>query len=370
MVAKGLEGVVVAQTNISRIDGQLGRLVFRGYDIRDLAGKVTFEEVAYLFWYGDLPTRAQLDDLRTLMAGLRRLPEEVVAVLRELPRDTDPMDALRTGVSALGAGLPLRPPDHTQVIQLTAQIPLVVATFERWRRGAEPLEPLEQLDTACNYLYLLSGKVPTPAQAHALNTYLVMLADHGMNASTFAARVVASTRSDLYSSITAAIGALKGPLHGGAPSRVLDMIQAIGRPGNAEPWMRGVFQRGDRLMGFGHRVYKTTDPRAELLRDLAQQAAEPEFRALARQVEETGLRLLHENKPNQRLYTNVEFYSAVVMHAVGLPKDLFTTTFAISRTAGWTAHVLEQIADNRLIRPDADYIGPELHPVKPIEERT
>ncbi len=370
MTAKGLEGVVVAQTNISRIDGQNGRLVFRGYDITDLAGKVTYEEVAFLFWHGKLPTRAERDDLQRLMAGFRRLPPEVVAVLREMPRNTDPMDALRTGVSALGAGTPLEPPDRTQVIQLTAQIPLIVATFQRWRTGAEPLEPLEQLDTASNYLYLLSGQVPTPQRAHALNTYLVTLADHGMNASTFAARVVASTWSDLYSSMTAAIGALKGPLHGGAPSRVLDMIQAIGTPENAEPWMRTALARGERLMGFGHRVYKTTDPRAELLRDLGQQIAEPELAALARQVEETGRRLLHETKPERRLYTNVEFYSSVVMHAVGLPKDLFTATFAISRTAGWTAHILEQVADNRLIRPTADYIGPEPHPVKPIEART
>ncbi len=370
MAAKGLEGVVVAQTNISRIDGQNGQLVFRGYDITDLAGKVTFEEVAYLFWYGKLPTRAELDDLQRLMAGFRRLPPEVVAVLREMPRDTDPMDALRTGVSALGAGTPLEPPDRTQVIQLAAQIPLIVAMFQRWRTGAEPLESLQHLDTASNYLYLLSGQVPTPAQAHALNTYLVTLADHGMNASTFAARVVASTWSDLYSSMTAAIGALKGPLHGGAPSRVLDMIQAIGTPENVESWMRAALARGDRLMGFGHRVYKTADPRAELLRDLGQRVAEPGFAALARQVEETGLRLLHENKPDRRLYTNVEFYSSVVMHAVGLPKDLFTATFAISRTAGWTAHILEQVADNRLIRPNADYVGPEPHPVQPIQERT
>lgn len=370
MAAKGLEGVVVAQTNISRIDGQLGRLVYRGYDVRELAGNVTFEEVAYLFWYGKLPTRAELNDLLKLMAGFRRLPAEVAAVLRELPRETDPMDALRTGVSALGAGLLLKPPDLTQVIQLTAQMPLLVTTFDRWRRGADVLAPLEHLDTASHYLYMLTGKEPTPVQAHALNAYLVILADHGMNASTFAARVVASTWSDLHSSITAAVGALKGPLHGGAPSRVLDMIQAIGTRDNAEPWMRGALKRGDRLMGFGHRVYKTTDPRAELLRDLAQPVGEPEFAALAQHVEETGLRLLHEGKPDRRLYTNVEFYSSVLMYAVGLPKDLFTTTFAISRTAGWTAHVLEQVADNRLIRPNADYIGPEPQPVPPIEERT
>ncbi len=370
MAAKGLEGVVVAQTKISRIDGQLGRLIYHGYDIRDLAAKVTFEEVAYLFWYGKLPTRAELDDLLNLMAGLRPLPAEVVAMLRELPRESDPMDALRTGVSALGAGLLLKPPDRTQVIQLTAQMPLLVATFDRWRRDADPLVPLEHLDTASNYLYMLTGKEPTPVQAHALNAYLVILADHGMNASTFAARVVASTWSDLYSSIAAAVGALKGPLHGGAPSRVLDMIQAIGTRENAEPWMRAALQRGERLMGFGHRVYKTTDPRAELLRDLAQQVAGPEFAALARHVEETGLRLLHEDKPDHRLFTNVEFYSSVLLHAVGIPKDLFTTTFAISRTAGWTAHVLEQVADNRLIRPNADYIGPEPRPVPPIEERT
>lgn len=364
MIAKGLEDVVVAETALSRVDGETGRLIYRGYDIRDLARAVTFEEVAYLFWYGDLPTRAQLNDLRKLMTGLATLPSQAEQVLRDLPKTTDPMDALRTGVSALGAGHPLEPPDHTQAIALTAVAPVLVAAFARLRHGMEPLTPLSTLDTAANYLYMPAGTEPTPAQTRALNAYLVLLADHGMNASTFAARVVASTRSDLYSSITAAVGALKGPLHGGAPSRVLDMIQQIGTQENAEPWMRGALGRGDRLMGFGHRMYKTTDPRAEILRELAREVAPPELFALAQQVEATGLRLLQEEKPGRRLYTNVEFYSAVVLDAIGLPKELFTATFAVGRMAGWTAHVLEQAADNRLMRPATRYVGPGPRPVE------
>jgi citrate synthase len=370
MIATGLEDVVVAQTTLSRVDGERGILIYRGYDIRDLARAVSFEEVAHLFWYGALPTRTQLDALKKELVSQRARPDAALKVLRALPPSTAPMDALRTGVSALGAGLPFTQPDLAQAVTLTAQVPLLLAAFGRMRRGLEPLTPRSDLDHAASYLYQLSGKAPTPAQANALNTYLILLADHGLNASTFTARVVASTWSDLHSCITAAIGALKGPLHGGAPSRVLDMIEAIGAPKNAEPWMRAALGRKDRLMGFGHRVYKTTDPRCEILRDLAREVCEPEFFALAQHVEETGLRLLREQKPDERLYTNVEFYSAAVLHAVGLPRDLFTATFAVARMAGWTAHVLEQVANNRIIRPDAEYVGPEPQPVLPLERRS
>ncbi len=367
--AKGLEGVVVGQTALSRVDGEIGRLVYRGYDIRDLARQTTFEEVAHLFWRGELPTRAQLADLKKQLASSRTLPDTAIQIARELPKSSEPMDALRTLVSALGTGQVLQQPDLPQAIALTAQVPMLLAAFHRLRQGQEPLSPRADLDHATNYLFMLSGKEPTALQTRALNIYLVLLADHGLNASTFVARIVTSTWSDLYSCIAAALGALKGPLHGGAPSRALDMIEAIGKKENAEKWMRDALARHERLMGFGHRAYKTTDPRAEILRDLAREVCDPEFFSLAQHIEETALRLLHENKPKERLYTNVEFYSAAVLHAVGLPKDLFTPAFAMSRMVGYTAHILEQIGDNRLIRPDAEYIGPEPHPVTPLGER-
>lgn len=369
MTTKGLEGVVVGQTTLSRVDGHIGRLVYRGYDIRDLARQTTFEEVAHLFWRGELPTRAQLADLKKQLASSRALPDTVIQIARELPKSTEPMDALRTLVSALGTGPALEQPDLLQAIRLTAQVPVLLAAFHRLRQGLEPLAPRSDLDHAASYLYLLSGRAPTPVQAMALNAYLVLLADHGMNASTFVARIVASTWSDLYSCIAAALGALKGPLHGGAPSRALDMIEAIGKKENAEQWMGAALARHERLMGFGHRAYKTTDPRAEILRDLAREVCDPEFFARAQHIEETALRLLHENKPKERLYTNVEFYSAAVLHAVGLPKDLFTPMFAVSRMVGYTAHILEQVSDNRLIRPDVEYVGPEPHPVIPLNNR-
>lgn len=368
-VAKGLEGLVVEQTTISHVDGEKGRLIYRGYEIGDLARHATFEEVAHLFWKGELPTRAQNDDLKMTLAHARMIPSSVMQMLRLLPKTTEPMDVLRTLVSALGAGQILKQPDLSGAMMLTAQVPVLLAGFDRFRRGLEFVPPRGDLDHEANYLYMLSGKEPTPAQTRALNTYLVVLADHSLNASTFAARVIASTNSDLYSAITGAIGALKGPLHGGAPSRVLDMFDAIGKPENAEPWMRAALARKERLMGFGHRAYKTTDPRAEILRELARSECDPQLFALAQHVEETGLRLLHQVKPNERIFMNVEFYSAVVMHSVGLPRDMFTPTFAASRMAGWTAHILEQVADNRLIRPDAEYIGPALRPAKPIDER-
>ncbi len=367
--AKGLEGVTVARTVMSRVDGEKGRLIYRGYEIGALAGHVSFEEVAHLFWKGELPTRAQLDDLKMTMAHARMVPNHVLQIARLLPKETDPMDALRTLVSALGAGHPLKQPDLSSAMMLTAQVPVLLAAFDRHRHGLDFLQPRGDLDHAANYLYMLSGKEPTSVQAKSLGTYLVMLADHSLNASTFAARVIASTWSDLYSCITGAIGALKGPLHGGAPSRVLDMFEAIGKKENAEKWMRDSLARKERLMGFGHRAYKTTDPRAEILRDLAREVCEAEFFALAQHIEETGLRLLHESKPKERIYTNVEFYSSTILHAVGLPKDLYTPTFAVSRMVGWTAHILEQVVDNRLIRPDAEYVGPEPHPAMPLDKR-
>jgi citrate synthase len=358
MVTKGLQNIVIGTTNLSLVEGEKGQLVFRGYEIQDLALHATFEEVAYLLWYGKQPSDAETRTLRDNMAQHRALPAEALNVLRALSPDTEPMDALRTGVSAIGAATRGTNIDLEHALALTAQVATVIATFHRLRQNLEIVPPRVDLDHGSNYLYMFSGQAPTAAQRKMINAYLVLLADHGMNASTFTARVITSTGSDLYSAITGAVGALKGPLHGGAPSKVLDMLDAIGTPENAEMWIRSALARKERLMGFGHRVYKTTDPRAEILREIARAYSDPAIFRLAQTVEDKGLEILHEAKPDQRLYTNVEFYSAAVMHAVGLPRDLFTATFAASRTAGWTAHVLEQAADNRLIRPDVEYIGP------------
>ena len=358
MAAKGLQNIVVGETKHSLVEGEKGQLVFHGYEIQDLAQNATFEEVAYLLWHGQKPSAEQARALRDEMAQHRSLPSNVIHILRALPTSAEPMDALRTGVSALGATNPGTNIDLPHALALTAQVATIIAGFHRLRQGLELIPPRAHLDHGSNYLYMITGNEPTAAQRTMINVYLVLLADHGMNASTFTARVITSTGSDLYSAVTGAIGALKGPLHGGAPSKVLDMLDAVGTPENAETWIRGALARKERLMGFGHRVYKTTDPRAEILRETARAYSEPELFRLAQTVEDRALEILHETKPEQRLYTNVEFYSAAVMHAVGLPRDLFTATFAASRTAGWTAHILEQAADNRLIRPDVEYTGP------------
>ncbi len=364
----GLEGIVAATTALSKVEGTAGRLIYRGYNIHDLARTTSFEEVAHLLWFGHLPNAGELTQLKQKLAAERLLPGEVTAVLRNLPRTAEPMDALRTAASAWGTIAIKGKPTIEQAISLTARFPLFLATFHRMRLGLEILQPRAELGHAANYLYLLTGKLPEEQHVQALDAYLVLLADHGMNASTFTARVVASTEADIVSAVVAAIGALKGPLHGGAPSEVLEMLQAIGTTDNAEPWLRGAMSGGKRLMGFGHRVYKAEDPRADELRDLARLANPQEF-VLARRVEELALELLEEQKPGRRLYTNVEFYSAVLLAAVGLPGDLFTPTFAASRVAGWTAHILEQVSNNRLIRPESDYTGPLAERFVPLNER-
>lgn len=365
----GLEGVTAASTAISYVDGQAGRLMYRGYDIHDLAHATSFEEVACLLWSGSLPTRTQLHELRNRLITERRLPPGVLAILRDLPPTTAPMDMLRTVVSAWGIHSGIQgTPVVDQAIALTACFPLILTTFHRLRQGLQPMEPRADLGHTANYLYLLTGQQPEPAHVRSLDAYLIMLADHNMNASTFTARVVASTTSDLASAVVAAICALKGPLHGGAADKSQEMLASIGTAQNAEPWIRATLGRGERLMGFGHRAYKTTDPRAEELREMARQADPARF-AYARRVEELALALLEETKPGRRLYTNVDFYSAVVLNAAGIPVDLFTPTFAVARVVGWTAHILEQTANNRLIRPLAAYTGPTSVPFVPLEQR-
>jgi len=367
--AKGLEGVVVASTQISHVFGEEGRLVYRGYEIAQLAGKASYEEVCYLLWKGVMPTQRELDELNSAMRAQRALPDNA-DTLRLLPKHTDPMDALRTGASAVAAMLPISgKPTYEQAIAMTARFPTIVAAFHRIRNGQEPLAPRADLGHAANYLYMLTGETPPENHVKSLDTYLVLLADHGMNASTFTARVIASTESDLGSCVVGGVGALKGPLHGGAPALVMDMLDEIGTVENIQPWVNGALDGHHKLMGFGHRVYKTTDPRAEILRDMARQSSTPEFFALARGTEQYAISELQRRKPDQRLYTNVEFYSAAVLNSVGLPRDLYPATFGVSRVAGWSAHVLEQLIGNRLIRPQSEYIGPQGLLFTPIAQR-
>jgi citrate synthase len=366
----GLEGIVAATTAISKVDGTAGRLIYRGYNIHDLARTCTFEEVAHLLWFEHLPDQQELSDLHAKFVEQRSVPEYIYQVIRGLPADANPMDALRTATSAWGAlsnDIDDKP-TIDQAIAITARMPIFMAAFHRHRQGKEILESRPELGHAANYLYLLTGELPKDEHVRGLNSYLVLLADHGMNASTFTARIVASTESDIVSSLVAALGALKGPLHGGAPSKVQDMLREIGSVANAESWLRYAITHGGRLMGFGHRVYKTADPRAEELREMAR-IADPNGFVLARHVEERAIAILEELKPGRRLYTNVEYYSAALMASVGLSGDLFTPTFAISRSAGWTAHILEQVNNNRLIRPEAEYTGPEGLQFVPLADR-
>jgi citrate synthase len=368
----GLEGVVAASTELSHVFGEEGRLVYRGYDIHELAGKASFEEVAHLLWLGHLPNRAELTELERKFGENRILPEAVIEGLRQVPDYANPMDALRTGVSLLGAVDEERfngEPTLDEAIALAARFPAILATFSRLREGKEPVQGRADLNTAQNYLYQITGEVPEEKHWKSLETYLVLLADHGLNASTFTARVIASTDSDMASALTGAIGALKGPAHGGAPAKVLDMLDEIGTADNVEAWLTNALDSGQRLMGFGHRVYKAEDPRAEILRGMAETASTPEFFELSKKTEDMALAMLEERKPGRKLYTNVEFYSAAVLSAVGLPGDMFPPTFAVSRSVGWSAHVLEQVSNQRLIRPQSEYVGPMDLKFTPIDER-
>jgi citrate synthase len=368
----GLEGVVAASTELSHVFGEEGRLVYRGYDIHELAGKASFEEVAHLLWVGTLPNQTELADLKQKFGANRILPDAIIDGLRALPKNANPMDALRTGVSLVGAvetGLFDDEPDLNEAIALAARFPAILATFFRLRQGMEPIPGRPDLNTAQNYLYQLFGNEPEERHWKPLETYLVLLMDHGLNASTFTARVIASTDSDLSSALTGAVGALKGPAHGGAPAKVLDMLNEIGTVDNVDAWLTNALDTGQRLMGFGHRVYKAEDPRAEILRGMAETASTPEFFALSKRTEDRALAMLDERKPGRRLYTNVEFYSAAVLAAVGLPGDMFPPTFAVARAVGWSAHVLEQVAHNRLIRPQSEFVGETDKTFVPIDAR-
>ncbi|WP_426454439.1 citrate/2-methylcitrate synthase [Paenibacillus sp. S-38] len=359
MIAKGLEGVTAAETGISHIDGAKGHLVYRGQWAKDLALHHTFEEAAYLLWHGTLPTPDQLAELHEDLVQQRRLTPELRRLLDALPRSTPLMSALQCAVSSLAGDESAWPPTRWQALQLTALLPVITA-YRYHQLSGTPWDEENhgEMGHAAHYLFLLFGRPATPAQIRAMNAYMVLAMEHGLNASTFAARVVASTESDIYSAVGAAIGAMKGPLHGGAPTGVIRLLDAIGAPDQAEPVLRAMLERGERLMGFGHRVYKTRDPRAEALRDVcAGLAGGDPWLDLAVHTERTAIRLLAEYKPGRELYTNVEFYAAAVMRAAGMPASLFTPTFTAARIVGWTAHVLEQAAGNRIYRPQSLYTG-------------
>jgi citrate synthase len=377
MSNSGLEGVVVAQTRLSAINGEKGELIYGGYDIDDLARHTTFEEVAYLLWNGELPGREQLEALNAKLVAERQLDPALLDLLRSFPKDADPMAVLRTAVSALGLYDPtaddLSDEElRSKAILMTAKMPTIIAAHDRIRNGNEPVEPRTDLDTAANFLYMLNAEQPDELRARTLDAALVLHAEHGMNASTFAARVTAGTLSDIYSAIVSAIGTLKGPSHGGANMRVMEMLNDIDQSGE-EPgqWVRDALSRKQRIMGFGHRVYKAVDPRATVLRELADEIMHGKDETKWLDLSDKVRAAMSEEmeKAGKPIYPNVDFFSASVYTTLGIPMDLFTPVFAMSRITGWTAHLFEQYANNRLIRPKAEYTGPRGLKVTPIEQR-
>jgi 2-methylcitrate synthase len=369
----GLEDVVVSTSDICFIDGREGRLLYRGIDVDELAARSTFEEVAYLLWYGALPTRKEFDAFAKALASSasRKLPPKLLALLRTLPRKTTPMEVLRTGVSALSAWDPdaadnSREATLRKCVRLTAQMPTLVAAWERIRRGRAPVAPNPKLSLASNFLYMMTGKKATDLAVKTFDIALILHADHEFNASTFAARVTAATLSDLHSAITSAIGALKGPLHGGANEQVMLMVEQIKDPAKAETWIRKALADKARVMGFGHRVYRVEDPRAKHLRRLATELGQQTGKPYYVQILNTVARVVTEEK---HIYPNVDLFSGAAYAAMGIPTDQFTPIFAMSRVAGWAAHVLEQHGNNRLIRPRSEYTGPTRAPYVPIAQR-
>jgi len=380
-VAGGLEGVVAATTRLSQVRGDAGELVIAGYAVEELAPRARFEEVVHLLWEGRLPSASELEALRSALAGRRALPEATRALLRAAAAcGVAPMDALLMATATLA--LDDRPEPgaadraataRAHALRLVAALPTIVGSYERLRRGLAPVAPSPQLGHAAHFLQQLEGAAPTAGRERALETYLNTVCDHGLNASTFAARVIVSTRSDLVSAVTGALGALKGPLHGGAPGPALELILEVGDPDRAPAVITAKLARGERLMGFGHRVYRVRDPRAEVLAAAAERLADAGGDArllrLARAVETAARSALARHKPGRRLDTNVEFYTALLLHGLGLPSELFTPAFAIGRVAGWTAHALEQQAGGRLIRPESEYAGPHGLRFVPLAQR-
>jgi citrate synthase len=370
--ARGLEGVIALESELSSIDGQKGQLVYRGYNINDLASHASFEEVVYLLSNGDLPTREELDHLRAQLRAERQLPPPVVDFLRNIPDDAHPMAVLQTVVSAVGlyddeANDMDEASNRRKAVRILARIPAIIAAFDRLRKGLEPVDPLDEGSMARNFLYMLNDEEPDEAAVRTFDVCLVLHADHGLNASTFTNRVIGSTMSDMYSAIPGAIGALKGPLHGGANREVMRMLLEIDETG-ADPveYTRQKLSRGERVMGFGHRVYRTMDPRAAILRDMVKELSE---KVGDTKWYEYSMAIMETMRDEKGIDPNVDFFSASTYYQLGIDPDLFTPIFALSRTAGWTAHLLEQYADNRLIRPRAQYVGHQGRTFVPIEER-
>jgi len=368
----GLEGVVAAKSEICFIDGAAGRLIYRGYDIGDLVENTTFEEVAFLLWHNKLPNDAELSNLRKELAANMALPAHVQKMIALFPNTMQPMDALRTAASALGAtdpDLDSNDPesDLRKSIRLTAQLPTIVTAFHRVRNGQQPVAPDPSLSIAGNFLYMLNGTKPHDTLTRVMDAALVLHAEHGMNASTFAARVTAATLADTHAAVTAAIAALKGPLHGGANQEVMELLLKWGTPEIAEAQVRQMLAAGEKIPGFGHRVYKTFDPRATFLRKMSKQlgdaAKNPKWYEMSERIMPVVKQLKNKDP-------NVDFFSASAYYTMGIPLDLFTPIFAIARVTGWTAHIAEQHKNNRIIRPTDDYIGPFGLKVEPIEKRT
>ena len=378
VISRGLEGITAAATQIAEVDGQNGKLTLRGYDIGELSGKVTFEEVAYLLWNGALPTHAEYDDLRAEMSRARSLPAPVLAALADLAPHAEGMHMLRMGAAMLSIGdadvdsLDLAGAKR-RAARLQAQMPALVAHTWRLRQGQEIIPPKPEHGLAEGFLYMLEGEQPNQARIDGLNAYMVAVSEHGLNVSTFCARVAISTDSDMVSALTAAVGALKGPKHGGVPGPVLDMLNAIGTPDKTDAYIRAEMAAGRRIMGFGHRIYKVRDPRAAILSQAAEKMAtltgDYDLLNLTKSVEQTTIDVLAELKPGRDLYANVELYAALILHAVGVPSALFTPVFAVGRTAGWTAHMIEQLDGNRIIRPDSIYTGPRGLHWQPMDAR-
>ena len=369
-MVSGLEGVVAAETKLSKVDGLAGKLVIAGYPLEELAPNATFEECLYLLWNGKLPNQSELDSFTAELKSHSQIPEVVLHVLKSAAEAQVPtMDALRMASDVLSISDPAPGEESIEAnrkraLMLAATFPIIVGSYWQLKNGNTPPTPRDDLGLAAQFLYLFNGgNDPDPEFVKALDTYLCTVSDHGMNASTFTARVITSTNSDIFSAITGAIGALKGPAHGGAPGPALDMVFEIGKPENAEPVIRKMLENGERLMGFGHRVYKVRDPRADVLSAAADRlfdkAGDKSLFDLAKHSEKVALELLEEFKPGRKLQTNVEYFTAMVLHGIGLPTELFSPCFAIGRVGGWTAHVLEQQEGNRLIRPQSEYVGSE-----------
>jgi citrate synthase len=358
----GLEGVVAAQTNKSMVDGLAGKLVIGGFPLERIALNASFEEMVFLLWNDHLPNQKELSSFQKSLAELRELPKATMSLLEEISNsDLDMMDALRIGAGTLGTESPENDTDSWNARRLVAAFPTLVSAAWRFSQGEKPIAPDPKLGHAANYLYMIEGKIPSESRSRGLETYLNTVIDHGLNASTFTARVIVSTESDFISAIVGAVGALKGPLHGGAPGPALDMVFDIGSADKAEAYLRKKIEAGDRLMGFGHRVYKVRDPRAEVLSEAARMLFEndgdTQLYDLVKSVEKQAVALLEEYKPGRNLYTNVEFYTALLLHGLDLSIPMFSPTFAVGRVAGWLAHCFEQRERGRLIRPKAEYDG-------------